>query len=383
MPWTVLIALTFASFATVTMEMLPSGLLPQIGRGLAVDPALAGTLVTAWALTIVVTGVPLVRVTAGVRRTRLIPAALGVVAIAGLVTASAPSFGVALAGRVLAAAGHGVFWALIVVHVADTVAPERLGRALAIVLSGPTIAGCAGLPVATALVDTVGWRGVFAGASVVSALVAGALVPILADTETSGPRPRSVIRWDRSAILCLGTALAAALVLVGHFVLFTYVSLVVTDVAGFDSGAVAAVLVLFGAAGAIGVAISGWLSDRWPSATLPVSAFAALTAFAMLAAAPAVPAVFVTTIVLWGTVVGVLPAAMQVRVLRLASPEFRPAAGSVVVTVLNLGIAGGAALGGLTVGFGVAELAPVAAVVTSVGALCLSLSARVPARVTE
>lgn len=380
LPWTKLTALTFAAFATVTVEMLPSGLLPQIGRGLGVEPAVVGMLVTAWALTIVVTSMPLVRATMSVRRALLIPAALAVVTVSGLVTAFAPVFEVALLGRVIAAAGHGVFWAVVVVYVTDIVAPERIGRALAIVLSGPMIAGFVGLPLGAALADVVGWRGIFGGASVALALTAGALVPILADpdkaTETTGPGSGSVSRWDRSAILSIGTAFAGALVLVGHFVLFTYVSLLITDVAEFESGAVALLLAVFGAAGAAGVAVSGWLSDRWPRGTLPASALAALAAFAMLTIAPALPAVFVTAVVLWGAAIGLLPAAMQVRVLRLASPQFRPAAGSVVVTVLSLGVAGGSALGGLVVGSGVGELAPVAWLMAALGAIGLLLSSR-------
>ncbi len=383
LPWTKLIALTFAAFATVTMEMLPSGLLPQIGRGLGVEPAVAGALVTAWALTVALTSMPLVRATMKVRRTLLIPATLGVVAVSSLVTAFAPTFEVALLGRVAAAAGHGVFWAVIVAYVSGIVAPEQIGRALAIVLSGPTIAGFVGLPLGAALVEVAGWRAIFGGASLVLALTAGLLVPLLADepdgTDTSGTAAGA--RWDRSVILSVGTAFAAALVLVAHFVLFTYVALLITEVADWDAGAVAVLLTVFGAASAAGVALSGWLSDRWPRATLPASAFAALAAFSMLCIAPAVPAVFVGAIVIWGGFIGLFPPAMQVRVLRLASPQFRPAAGGVVVTVLSLGVAGGAALGGLIVGSevaasGVEGLAPVALLVGAFGAFGLLLASR-------
>lgn len=98
----------------------------------------------------------------------------------------------------------------------------------------------------------------------------------------------------------------------------------------------------------------------------------------MLWVAPAVPAVFMAAIVVWGGFIGLFPPAMQVRVLRVASPQFRPAAGSVVVTVLSLGVAGGAALGGLIVGSGVAAsgvegLAPVALLVAAFGAIGLLL----------
>lgn len=379
LPWPRLLALACAAFATVTMEMLPSGLLPQIGRGLGVDPAVVGMLVTAWALTIVVTGIPLVRITRKARRARLIPAALGVVAAAGAATAFAPTFETALLGRVIAAAGHGVLVAVIVVYVADIVAPERIGRAMAIVLAGPTIAGFVGLPLGTALADVVGWRAIFAGASVVLAVIAVALVPLLADTgESVGTADRaSAARWDRSAIPSVGTAVAGALVLVGHFVVFTYVSLVVTDVAQYEPTGLAWFLALFGAAGAVGLVLSAWLSDRWPRATLPAVALAMLAAFALVTIAPTTPAVFVTAIVVWGTAIGLLPPVFQVRVVRLASAQFRSLAGAVVITLLNLGVAAGAALGSLVAGSGTDALAPVAMAVTAVGTIGLLLLGRV------
>lgn len=301
LPWTKLIAVTFAAFATVTMEMLPSGLLPQIGRGLSVEPAVAGTLVTAWALTVALTSIPLVRATMRVRRTLLIPAALGVVAVAGMVTAFAPTFEVALLGRVVAAAGHGVFWAVIVVYVSGIVASDQIGRALAILLSGPTIAGFVGLPLGAALVDVAGWRAIFGGAAVVLALTAGVLVPILTDArDATAPDAMDAAgtatgaRWDRSAILSVGTAVAAALVLVAHFVLFTYVTLLITEVAEWDAGAVAVLLTVFGVASAVGVVLSGWLSDRWPRATIrrctSVRPVTSVTAFPLLPHSPALAA---------------------------------------------------------------------------------------------
>ncbi|AHD23836.1 MFS transporter [Rhodococcus sp. D-6] len=384
LPRAALIALSFSTFATVTVEMLPSGLLPQIGGGLGVEPAVVGGLVTAWALTIAVTSMPLVRVARNVRRTRLLPAALAVVAAAVLATSLAPTFEIALAGRIVSAAAHGVFWAVIVVYVSEIVAPDRIGRALAIVLAGPAVAGLVGLPIGAALVDVVGWRGVFGGASAILAVTAIALALILTDPgRTTGGGSSGVDErasgsgWNRSAIASTGTALAGTLVLLGHFVVFTYISMIVTDAARFGSGSLAILLAVFGAAGAVGVTASGWLSDRWPRATVPATVLALLTAFVIVTVAPTVPVLFVIAIVLWGLVSGVFPPAMQVRVLRLASARFRTTAGGVVVATFNLGVAAGAALGGVVVGSGVDRLAPVALVVTTVGAVALALLARV------
>ena len=87
---------------------------------------------------------------------------------------------------------------------------------------------------------------------------------------------------------------------------------------------------------------------------------------------------FVIAVVVWGAAVGLFPAAMQARVLRLASARFRPAAGSVVVTVLNLGVAVGAVVGALVVGAGAAHLAPVAVLAAALGVVGLVVFSCVP-----
>jgi predicted MFS family arabinose efflux permease len=65
-------------------------------------------------------------------------------AAANLATALAPSYGAALTARVVAAAGHGLFWAVVVSYAASLVSPDRVGRALSIVLAGPTLASLVG-----------------------------------------------------------------------------------------------------------------------------------------------------------------------------------------------------------------------------------------------
>ena len=70
--WPPLLALSAATFATVTAEMLPAGVIRQLGSGRAVGDSAAGLLVTAWALTIAVTSIPLVRATLRWRRKRLV-----------------------------------------------------------------------------------------------------------------------------------------------------------------------------------------------------------------------------------------------------------------------------------------------------------------------
>lgn len=376
--WPVLAVLTAATFWTVTAEMLPSGLLPSMSRDLGVSEGTTGVLVSAWAVTIAIVGIPLVRLTLRVPRTVLLTVSLAVTAPANLVTALASDFTVALAGRILAATAHGLFWALVVSYVATVVSPQRLGRALSLVLAGPTLAGLAGLPAAVLVAEYIGWRWVFVGLSLILALTAvavGLILPHSRRPETpAGTEPAGA--WDRSARGVVFIAVGGGLVLVGHFTAFTYITALVTDLSGLGEGAIPAILLVLGVTGGAGVLVSGVAADRFPRASL-VSASALVAAgLALLLLGDDRSAVFVAGAFVWGFAIGAFPPILQTRVLRLSSRSFRPLAGSIIVTVLNLGVAAGATLGGLILPHGKPALVLAALLAASTGTVALALSRR-------
>src|SRR5450830_665024 len=60
-----LLALACAGFITILTEAMPAGLLPQMGAGLGVSPALVGQLVTFYALGSLLAAIPLTLLTRG------------------------------------------------------------------------------------------------------------------------------------------------------------------------------------------------------------------------------------------------------------------------------------------------------------------------------
>lgn len=369
-----LLALTAATFWTVTAELLPSGLLPSMSRDLGVSEGAIGALVSAWAVTIAVVGIPLVRLTLRVPRTVLLTASLAVTAPANLLTALAPDFTVALVGRVLAATAHGLFWALVVSYVASLVDPARLGRALSIVLAGPALAGLVGLPAAAFVAEHAGWRVVFAGLSVFLTLTALGLWFVLPRRSGAPGAQEPAGTWDHSARGVVFVAIAGALVLIGHFAAFTYITTLVTGFGGLDSGAIPGVLLILGVTGGLGVAASGFASDRFPRTAVIVIAATLAAGLTLLRLSDGSPAVFIAGVIVWGSAAGAFPPILQAHVLRASTPSFRPLAGSIVIAVLNLGIAAGATLGGLTLGLGQATLTLTALTAAAAGALLLALN---------
>ncbi len=354
LPWFPLLTLSAAIFVAVTSEFLPVGLLPQMAAELDVTEAQVGMLVTVFAGTVVVATAPLVHLTRAVPRKTLLLVLLAVFAVANLLAALAPGYAVLVVARVLGGAAHGVFWAVVSPYSARLVPPERLASAVAIATSGATLASIAGLPLGTLLGVALGWRASFAVIAgvvvVIGVIVALVLPPVKGTAAASGPRERAF--RDATFWPVIVVCVTVAFVTLGHASFYTYIAPWVIDVAAFPAESVAGVLLLFGAAGALGVAVAGVLGDRFPRSLLPImllGVIGAVLGVAALAAATASPSpvLVVALLVAWSAFLGGVPIIFQARLLQTASEHLRDIGSAWLTVAFNAGIGGGALVGGL------------------------------------
>ena len=141
---------SIGTFATGTDAFIIAGLLPSIASDLRVSVALAGQMVTVFALAYAV-GSPLVMsATASWRRRRVLVASMLLFAGANLVAAVSPNITVLAVSRIVAAVLAGLFVPSATVSVSMLVAPDKRGRALALVLGGTSFATVAGVPLGLA-----------------------------------------------------------------------------------------------------------------------------------------------------------------------------------------------------------------------------------------
>ncbi len=396
LPWPSLLVLGAGTLLMVTAEMLPTAVLEQMSTGLGVAESSTGMLVSLWAAVVVVLSFPLVRLTRGRDRRAVIAGGLAVLALSSALTALAPTFQLAVGARILGASAVGLLWATTNAHVADLVSDRLLGRAVAVVLGGATLGMVVGTPLARLVADAAGWRAAFWALAVLGVLsavavrlvVARAAVPAAAALVTStgageptagGPAPGSggptgVARRGMGQLLTV-TALVA-LVLVGHYGAYTYITRLTEVPADALPGGMSALLLVFGLASAVGVALAGRLGDRTGSALVVSVAATALTVLA-LGVVDTSPAVGIAVVVAWGVVSGGMPPFAQTLILRLAGPERRSFAGALIPVLFNGGIAVGAALASWVVaGEGVTALPLLGAVVVGVAAAGLAVSLR-------
>lgn len=391
LPWPSLLVLGAGTLLMVTAEMLPTAVLEQMSTGLGVAESSTGMLVSVWAAVVVVLSFPLVRLTRGRDRRAVIAGGLAVLALSSALTALAPTFQLAVGARILGAAAVGLLWATTNAHVADLVSDRLLGRAVAVVLGGATLGMVVGTPLARLVADAAGWRAAFGalavlgvlGAVAVRLVVARAAVPAATEVPADaagvtddGAEPGPDAQAPRGMGPLLTVTGLVALVLVGHYGAYTYITRLTEAPAEALPGGMSALLLVFGLASAVGVALAGRFGNRTAPALVVSVAATALTV-AALGVVDVHPAVGIAVVVAWGVVSGGMPPFAQTLILRLAGPERRSFAGALIPVLFNGGIAVGAALASLVVaGSGVTALPLLAALVVAAAALGLTLSLR-------
>jgi MFS transporter, DHA1 family, inner membrane transport protein len=376
-PWPVLIALGGATMIMVTGEMLPTAVLPQMSAGLHVTEARIGLLVSLWAAVVVAVSFPLVGLTRRFDRRSVIVLAMLVFGFSAAATALAPSYHGVLAARTLGAAAVGLLWSTVNAYVADLVPDRLLGRATAVVLGGATLGMVLGTPLGRFVADLTGWQAAFwllAGASAVMAWLIRTVAPVRAATRGSDSHLKPAAARPLAPMLTV--TLLVAVVLVGHYGAYTYITRLAELPASAIPGGMGSLLLAFGLASAVGVAIAGRIGNR-PVAALVASVTATAVTLAGLAAATQGAVLGLLVVLAWGIASGALPPLAQTQILRLAGEEYRWLAGALIPVLFNGGIAVGAALASMVVAsHGVSALPAPAATLVALAAAGLAALAR-------
>ncbi|MFF4912153.1 Cmx/CmrA family chloramphenicol efflux MFS transporter [Streptomyces tendae] len=353
--------LAVAVCAMGTSEFMLAGLVPDIASDLGVGVGTAGTLTSAFAIGMVV-GAPLVAALARAwpRRTGLLAFVLAFAA-AHAVGALTTSFPVLVATRVVAALANAGFLAVALTAAAALVPADRKGRALAVLLSGTTVATVAGVPGGALLGTLLGWRATFWAVALLClpaalGVLAGIPAGRVRGAVAGGPSLSVELAQLRTARLLL-VMLLGALVNASTFAGFTFLAPVVTDTAGLGELWVSVALVLFGSGSFVGVTVAGRLSDRRPAAVLAVGGPLLLVGWLALAVLADRPVALLTVVFVQGALSFALGSTLIARVLHEAAGA-PTMAGSYATAALNVGAVVGPLVAASTLGTASGDLGP-------------------------
>ncbi len=346
--WFAVLSMAATSFALVSAEFLPAGLLTPMARDLGITEGTAGQVVTATASVGAVTAL-LSNVLIGKLNRKTVLVGLSALAIGSNILASvAADFWLLLVGR----AGLGIalsgFWALSVAVVARLVGANSTGRGMAIVTLGVSLATIAAPSMGALISDWVGWRiamSMTAGLAVIAMLLQIFSLPSLpASTSNS---LSDVFRLTRRRSVQLGM-LAILLLMTGHFAGSVYVRPFLEQVTLLETTQIALALLGFGVASVIGNVLGGRMADT--SIRLALIVTAALMAFATIALViwGVHSGAAFALVAIWGLAFGMAPVVLPTNLSR-GAPDALEAAGSLMVVSFQVAISIGAVVGGYIV----------------------------------
>ena len=356
-----ILLLALGSFVIGTETFMIAGLLPEIADAFHVSVSAAGQLVTVYSLVYAVGSPVLMTIAGRAERRRLLAGSLLLFAAGNAICGVGLSYGMTLAGRIVAAAAAGLFAPAASAAAAAVAAPGKRGRALSAVIGGQTVSLILGVPAGTYLALNSDWtvpfRAVAAGSLLAAALVRG-LFPVM-------PFPGAVPLKERLA--CLGRpAILSALLMtllwgIAIFSVYTYIADLYGGL-GAEGEAISLVLLVGGIASFAGVSLGGYAADRIGPARAIALALAvlavSLAAMSALHAAPGFSGLWgaaLAAVALYGIGSYAFNPAQQHRLIGLSGPS----AGIVLslnASAIYLGSAGGAFLGGLVVKYGSAAM---------------------------
>jgi len=341
-------ALLAGNFAIGCGVMVVAGALNDIVRSLAVSVALGGQLITVASVTMALGAPLLALVVGGIDRRALLTFALAWYALGHALSALAPDFQALLPVRAACMLGAALFTPQAAAVIGGLVPGEQRGRAITFVFLGWSLASVVGMPIASYVGETLGWRTAFGLVAAMSLLSAGGVWR----TIPAGVKPpvAGLAAWKQVATqpVLIGVVLVTALSGAGQFTLFSYFAPIFRGELGASAAAVSLLFFWFGAFGLAGNMLVSRHIDRIGAAPLVAALLALMAASFVLWPWATGVVTMALVLVPWALACFSSNSAQQAR-LGEAAPTLAPVLMALNTSAIYLGQALGAAGGGAIV----------------------------------
>ncbi|RRK10767.1 MFS transporter [Lactiplantibacillus garii] len=347
--WT-LLALAISAFAIGSTEFISVGLMPLLVSSFHIDLAQAGLTVSVYALGIMFGAPVMTLLTGRMNRHRLMLIIMSLFITGNLLAAFAPTFGILLTGRIIAALAHGIFMTIASVIAADVVAPAKRASAIAVMFTGLTVATVTGVPLGTMIGQLGGWRWSFIFISligVVSLITDFWLIPRQLPLPSKAT-VRGMIRILTNPKLVVAL-LVTALGYGGTFVVYTYLSPLLEQQMGWSANAVVVILVIYGLMVAFGNTMGGRFANAQPLPALFKMFIGLFVTLLILTLTGASHWLGLLTVLVMGIFAFMNVPGLQLYIVQLAeneTPNDITMASALNISAFNVGIALGSGIGG-------------------------------------
>ena len=340
-------SLAAAYFMLGIGSMCIVGLVVPMSVGMGVSTAAIAFLISAYGIVYAVAAPLLQMVIGDWERRDIVIAGLVTLVVGLLICAVAPNYPILFAGRMVMGMGASLIGPMVAATASSLVPLEDRGPAIAVVYTGLTLSSVIGIPLAALLGTVMSWRAVMlllAACSAVTILVVRASVPFGS-------------RGERATFGALGGVLRDAALLPGLLIVFFHMVSVMATYAligayltlakGVALGMMPVVLLVAGIGGVVGNIMAIRLSRRAaPDPMIRNSLIAVGIAMVLLLAVPPFLPLVLAIVFVWFVAWQLTMTPQQSRLIDLA-PTAQNLVLALNASLLNLGVAAGAAVAGV------------------------------------
>ncbi|RKG36620.1 sugar transporter [Acinetobacter rongchengensis] len=367
--WVSVISLAFAAFIFNTTEFVPVALLSDIGHSFAMPATDVGIMITLYAWVVAPISLPIMLLTKNIERRFLLITLFIVFVMSHALSYIAWNFNILLISRIGIAFSHALFWS-ITASLAVRVAPKgKAFQALGLLATGTALAMVLGIPFGRMIGESYGWRNTFAliaiGASVVCLILAKTLPRL--PSVNSGSLSSLKVLFKRPSLMMVFAL--TVLVITAQFTAYSYIEPFSLNIAHFSTSQTTTLLLIYGAAGFLGSYLFGKFGQKSPKLPIPLSS--TILAISMLLLIPLSSnfTYFSILSLFWGMAIICFSLAQQAKTLNLA-PDATDVAMAIYSGLYNVGIGGGALLGGwVTTHYGLMNIGVMGGILVVLGTI--------------
>lgn len=343
--------LAFGTFSILNTEVGILGILPLIGRKFGVSVSTAGLFVSMFALIIAIFGSVLPVVLKRFNRRKVMLLTLLLFTISNIFGGLVSNFGLALVFRLLPAILHPVYCSLAFTIAAETADEGKSSKAVSRVMMGVSAGTVLGTPITTLIANNISYSAAmffFALVNLVALILNLVVLPKQGmnptpETETTKNQGSTKVLLKKSLwVSSFGTILIGS----SLFVVYGYVSDLLSKISHFSSIQLSAALFIFGLMSILGNMIVGNILSKAPRGLVTIYPFLLIIVYLLIVfLAPSVTLMYLV-VLLWGMIYGI-GNNIQQYLISAAIPEELSLANGLFISMGNVGTALGTSLGGV------------------------------------
>ena len=266
-----LIALSLGGLTIGITEFVMMGLLPDIALDMKVSIPVAGYLISAYALGVVIGAPLLVIIGRNYAPKKMLLVLAIMLTVFNAFSIIAPSYEILFASRLLSGLPHGAFFGVGAVVASRLADKGKEAQAISIMFSGLTIANLAGVPIGTYIGHHYSWRYTFIIIAAVGFLTFISLyfwMPVLeARAKETIKSQLQFFKKKEAWLIIVITSFGFG----GLFCWISYIAPLLTDVSKFSAEDVPYILILAGLGMVVGNFAGGKLADKFSPAKTVIS----------------------------------------------------------------------------------------------------------------